>query len=135
MYRHVQTVFTVLALDLVGILTFLQKSSRSLNAAARDSATQRGVAAMMIGAAGAVEFSAVLRQQFERVKLSVASGVVERVVVGASSPCFEEHLEDFQVVTVDSLVDAAGQVGSVIEQDLCNLCQCLPLLLAISSHT
>ena len=53
MYRHVQTVFTVLALDLVGILTFLQKPSRSLNAAARDSATERGVAAMMIGAAGA----------------------------------------------------------------------------------
>ena len=61
--------------------------------------------------------------------------MVERVVVGASSPCFEECLEYLQVVAVDSLVDAAGEVGSVIEQAPRNLFQCLPASSSLSLPT
>ena len=69
----------------------------------------------MLRAACAVEFTSVLQQHFQGVELAVACGVVNGVVVGAAAPSLEEHFEDLHVVTVDGLVNAAGDLGAVVD--------------------
>ena len=115
MHRHVQTVLPVLALDFVGILSLLEQPGCALDAAARHGTAERRISAVMLGTAGAVEFSAVRKQHLQGVELPVAGGVVDGVVVGAPAPSLQEHLEHLHVVAVDGLIDAAGDLGAVVD--------------------
>ena len=114
MHRHVQAVLSVFALDCVGILPLLKQPFRAPDAATGNRAAERSVPAVMLGAAGAVEFASVRQQHLQGVKLPVTGGVIDGVVVGTSPPSLEEHFEDLRVIAVDGLIDAACHVGAVV---------------------